>query len=104
MLSDGGHGSPPSRGRLKRIVKEFHMGRVVSFANMPMQQATDGVARAAIAPDAREMAAELVRIAPGKHFIASVPRGSDGYLFGLAGTTELSSGAQRHRVGPHSFA
>ena len=80
------------------------MGRVVSFANMPMEHAADGVARGAITRDAREMAAELLRIAPGKRFAASVPRGSDGYLFALAGATELSSGAQRHRVEPHSFA
>jgi len=80
------------------------MGRVVNFAEMPMQQAADGAARATITPDAREMAAEIVRIAPGKRFAASVPRGSDGYLFGLTGTTELSAGTQRHRVEPHSFA
>src|SRR5262245_5724954 len=80
------------------------MGRVVSFAGMPMQRDTDGVMRGAITHDAREMAAELIRIAPGKRFVATVPRGSDCYLFGLAGTTELSAGSQRHRVEPQSFA
>ena len=56
---------------------------------MPMQRDQDGVTRAPITHEAREMAAELVRIAAGKRFDASVPRGSDGYLFVLAGTVEL---------------
>jgi quercetin dioxygenase-like cupin family protein len=80
------------------------MGRVVNFADMPMQRETDGVMRGAITLDAREMAAELVRIAPGKRFAATVPHGSDCYLFGLAGTAELSAGTQRHRVEPQNFA
>jgi len=80
------------------------MGHVVNFAEAPMQHAADGVARAPITPGAREMAAELVRIAPGKRFAASVPAGSDGYLFGLAGTAELSAGAERHSLGAQTFA
>jgi quercetin dioxygenase-like cupin family protein len=80
------------------------MGRVVTFAQLPMQPSHDGVARAAItADDAREMAAELVRIAPGARWTATVPPGSDCYLFCLAGAAGIAAGTQSHYILPQTF-
>src|SRR5262249_33336544 len=55
------------------------------------------------AGDPREMAAEIIRIAPGKQWSASVPRGCDGYLFVLAGTPAVSAHGARHPLGADSF-
>ena len=53
------------------------MGRVVTFEELQTQGQT-GVGTAPITGnDVREMAAELVRIAPGKQWSTKVPRGSD---------------------------
>ncbi len=81
------------------------MGRVVTFADLAAQQSSDGVSTAAITRgDVREMAAEFIRVAPGRSFGASVPEGSDGYLFVLAGSGGIATGGAKHVLSPQTFA
>jgi quercetin dioxygenase-like cupin family protein len=81
------------------------MGRVVTFARVPGDRISDGVAKAAITRgDTQEMAAELIRIEPGKRWDASAPGGSDCYLFMLAGDAALSAGEESRRFAAQTFA
>jgi quercetin dioxygenase-like cupin family protein len=50
------------------------------------------------------MAAEMVRIAPGKHWTATAPRGSDLYLFMLSGAGTVSAAGDEHRFPTQAFA
>jgi mannose-6-phosphate isomerase-like protein (cupin superfamily) len=80
------------------------MGRVVTFTQAPTGRVADGVETAPItAGDTREMAADFIRIAPGKRWGAAVPSGSDCYLFMLSGTGVIAAGA-RHRFPAQAFA
>jgi len=81
------------------------MGCVVTFAQLPAERIADGVSRAAItAGETREMAAELLRIAPGKRWTASAPHGSDCYLFMLNGAAVISAGNGRRHFPAQTFA
>jgi mannose-6-phosphate isomerase-like protein (cupin superfamily) len=75
------------------------MGLVVTFAELT-GQGGDGVSTAPITNgDTKEMAAEFIRLEPGKRWSASAPAGSDCYLFAVKGSASLSAGD-----GPHVFA
>lgn len=81
------------------------MGKVVTFAKLSAQVAQGGAHIAAItANDMREMAAAFVHIAPGQHWTATVPDGSDCYLFMLDGAGIIVSGGARYRMLAQSFA
>src|SRR4051794_14366372 len=71
------------------------MGRVVSFPDLPMEDIDIGVARGWITPDAaREMRAELLRIAPGGAWQQEAPQQQDLYLFVRAGSATITAGDQ----------
>lgn len=81
------------------------MGRVVTFGELPGEAIADGVSRAAITKsETVEMAADFIRVAPGKRWTSSVPRGSDCYLFMLNGSGTISAGADRHPFPAQAFA
>ena len=81
------------------------MGRVVTFAQLPATKIADGIDAAAITTgETQEMAAELIRIEPGKRWSACAPQGSDCYLFMLAGTGTISAGGVRRRFPAQTFA
>lgn len=81
------------------------MGRVVTFAEARAERAADGVAQAPITQgETREMAAEFVRVEPGKRWSAAVPHGSDCYLFMLSGTGSIAAGDGSHRFPAQTFA
>jgi mannose-6-phosphate isomerase-like protein (cupin superfamily) len=81
------------------------MGRVVTFAELPADKIADGIERAAVTKgETREMAAEFIRIEPGKRWSASAPHGSDCYLFMLEGAAAISAGGTRHRFPAQTFA
>ena len=81
------------------------MGRVVTFEQLSATSLGEGVSQAAITEgDTKEMAAALIRIAPGKRWTASVPHGSDCYLFLLGGAAILSAAGSSHRLSAQSFA
>src|SRR5262245_51535164 len=81
------------------------MGRVVTFAQLPAGESGEGVRTAPITGgDTREMAAEFVRIEPGKRLAARVPHGSDCYLFVLDGSGAIAAGQHRHPLAAHTFA
>jgi quercetin dioxygenase-like cupin family protein len=81
------------------------MGRVVTFAELDGRAAEPGVSIAPVTGgETREMAAQLVRLAPGSQWRASVPKGSDCYLFALAGSASLSAGDGSHGFAPQTFA
>lgn len=79
------------------------MGRVVTFADLPYREAA-GVKRAAITgPEMKEMAAEVIRLAPRATLAEAVPAGSDRYLFTLSGSVTASAGGARHPVVEQGF-
>jgi quercetin dioxygenase-like cupin family protein len=81
------------------------MGRIVTFGELSGEAIADGVSRAAITKgETVEMAAELIRIAPGKRWTSSVPRGSDCYLFMRDGNGTISAGADTHPFPAQAFA
>lgn len=81
------------------------MGQVVTFAELTTNKAGNGVGAAPITGgETREMAAEYIRIEPGKSWQASAPRGSDCYLFAIRGAGQISAGTSRHRLPTQTFA
>src|SRR5262245_47839879 len=84
--------------------RSIRMGRVVTFAQLPMNK-SEGVGRAPITGgDTREMAAEFIRIEPGRGWAETVPSGSDCYLFVLDGNGAIDVAGKRHRLSAQSFA
>lgn len=80
------------------------MGQVVTFSELPASPLADGVESAPVKIDAREMAVEIVRIAAGKHWTATAPRGSDLYLFMLRGAGIISAAGDEKRMPTQAFA
>jgi mannose-6-phosphate isomerase-like protein (cupin superfamily) len=81
------------------------MGRVVTFSKLPTQQAQGGAHIAAVTGgDMQEMAASYIHIAPGEHYTATVPDGSDCYMYMLDGAGTISAGRERRRFPAQSFA
>jgi mannose-6-phosphate isomerase-like protein (cupin superfamily) len=81
------------------------MGKVVTFAKLPWQQALGGARIAAISgPDMLEMAASFVHIAPSEHYTATIPDGSDCYMYMLDGAGTISVDKQRRQFPAQSFA
>jgi mannose-6-phosphate isomerase-like protein (cupin superfamily) len=77
---------------------------VVTFADLETKEA-DGVRRAPITGgDVQEMAAEFVRIAPGKRLAGAVPQGSDCYLFALGGIGVIAAAGAHHPLVAQTFA
>jgi mannose-6-phosphate isomerase-like protein (cupin superfamily) len=80
------------------------MGQVVTFAQLPSRPAGDGIVIAPIEADVTEMAAEIVRIAPGKRWTGTAPRGSDLYLFMLSGAATIAAAGDERRMPTQAFA
>ena len=80
------------------------MGQVVTFSELPATATADGIDKAPIAADVKEIAAEVVRIAPGKRWTETVPRGSDCYLFMLSGAGTVAAAGDEHRFPTQAFA
>ena len=81
------------------------MGRVVTFAELAGTQAGEGVSVAPItAGETRELAAEYIRIAPGKRWSASAPADADCYLFALNGDANISTADTRKKFAAQPFA
>ena len=81
------------------------MGRFVDLAALSYAEARPGVRRAAISgTDMKHMSAEAIRLAPGASYSATVPAGSDLYLYALAGTAEIESTGARHALAQDAFA
>ena len=87
------------------------MGKIVTFADLSYRETVPGVKRAAITgAEMKEMAAEVIRLAPGARLTESVPAGADRYLFTLTGGVTLTGRAMpagrdaSHAIGEESFA
>ena len=80
------------------------MGQVVTFSQLPASPIADGIACAPIKADVKEMAAELVQIAPGKRWTDTAPRGSDLYLFMLNGAATIAAAGDERRMPTQAFA
>ena len=80
------------------------MGQVVTFSQLPASPIADGIASAPIKADVKEMAAELVRIEPGKRWTDTAPRGSDLYLFTLNGAATIAAAGDERRMPTQAFA
>ncbi|MET0668936.1 MAG: cupin domain-containing protein [Xanthobacteraceae bacterium] len=80
------------------------MGQVVTFSQLPASPVADGIASAPIKADVKEMAAELVRIAPGKRWTDIAPRGCDLYLFMLNGAAMIAAAGDERRMPTQAFA
>ena len=83
---------------------EDRMGQVVTFSQLPASPVADGIASAPIKADVKEMAAELVRIAPGKRWTDIAPRGCDLYLFMLNGAAMIAAAGDERRMPTQAFA
>jgi mannose-6-phosphate isomerase-like protein (cupin superfamily) len=81
------------------------MGRVVTFDQLPGEVIADGIMRAPITRgDTTEMAADFIRIAPGKRWASAVPRGSDCYLFMLDGRATIVAAGKQQSFPAQTFA
>jgi len=81
------------------------MGRVVTFAELATEKAGDGIDAAPITRgETREMAAEFVRVDPGKSWRAAAPSGSDCYLFAIGGSGAIEAASKRQPLPTQSFA
>lgn len=81
------------------------MGSVVTFSQLPGSAAGSGIRIAPITRgDTKEMAAELVRVAPGTRWEAQAPAGADCYLFALNGKAALASGGKTGQLKSQTFA
>lgn len=80
------------------------MGQVVTLSQLPSERIADGVDRAPIDAQTREMAAEFVRIGPGRRWTEAVPLGSDCYLFMLSGAAMIAAAGDERRMPTQSFA
>lgn len=81
------------------------MGRIVTFAKMAGAKNHDGVSVAPITQgETKDMAAEHIRIEPGKKWSDSAPHGSDVYLFTLNAGATLSAGGKQHKLPVQTFA
>jgi mannose-6-phosphate isomerase-like protein (cupin superfamily) len=81
------------------------MGTIVTFTDLPYRETERGVRRAAITgAEMKEMAAEVIRLAPGARLSESVPAGADRYLFTLTGGATLVGRNASHALLEESFA
>ena len=81
------------------------MGKIVTFADLSYRETVPGVKRATIAgPEMKEMAAEVIRLAPGARLTESVPAGADRYLFTLTGGAMITGRDATHAMVGESFA
>jgi len=81
------------------------LGRSVTFASLSYAPMAAGVARAPItAGDVRKMAAQSLRLDPGARLVATVPEGSDLYLFMLAGAGRIAVDGTGAPIACESFA
>lgn len=76
------------------------MGRVVTFSDLPYRPTGAGVKRAPLTgPEMKEMAAEVIALAPGATLAEPVPAGSDLYVFTFTGGVTVNGAATE----PESF-
>ena len=81
------------------------MGRSVSFDALSYKPVAAGVSQAPITGgDTHKMSAQLLRIDPGAKLEASVPEGSDGYLFMLTGAGRIAVDGAEKAIERESFA
>jgi quercetin dioxygenase-like cupin family protein len=81
------------------------VGRSVNFASLGYKPAGAGVCQAPItAGDLRKMSAELYRVDPGATLQATVPEGSDAYLFMLTGGGRIAVNGSVTEIARESFA
>jgi hypothetical protein len=71
--------------------REARLGRSVAFDSLPYKPVAAGVAEAPITTtDVSKMSARVVRLDPGATLEATVPEGSDGYVFMLTGNGRIA--------------
>ena len=81
------------------------MGKVANFSALEYAESGSGVHRAAITgSEMKQMSAEVIRVAPGARLTATVPAGSDRYLYTLVGEADISAGEKPRRMAQDSFA
>jgi len=81
------------------------MGKVITFASLPYRELSRGVKQAPITGnEAREMAAEVLRIAPGAQLVIAVPQRSDRYLFAVKGNVLITAKGQSLDMQQDGFA
>jgi mannose-6-phosphate isomerase-like protein (cupin superfamily) len=80
------------------------MGQVVTFSDLTSHSIADGIESAPIEAGVKEMAIEIVRIAPGKRWASTAPGGSDIYLFMLSGAAVIAAAGDERRLPTQAFA
>ena len=86
-------------------MREGRVGRSVDFGSLSYRPAGAGVAAAAITTgDLRKMSAQMFRVDPGARLEATVPDGSDGYLFMLSGNGRIAVDGWEQTIARETFA
>ena len=81
------------------------MGQVVTFSKLDYTDARDGVTTAAITPTpAKEMQADVIRLAPGAKLTDRVPKGTDRYFYTLTGEARVEGNRTSHAMRADTFA
>jgi mannose-6-phosphate isomerase-like protein (cupin superfamily) len=81
------------------------MGQVVTFADLKLTSAGEGVGVAPITHgETKEMAAEYIRIAPGRRWQSRVPERVDCYIFSVAGSGTIGGKDGNHKLPTQTFA
>lgn len=81
------------------------MGKVADFSKLPYKQSAAGVQRAPITgSEMKQMAAEIIKLAPGASVSETVPGGADQYFYILTGEAGIAADGQEHHMAQDSFA
>lgn len=81
------------------------MGTIVEYDAVEGWSVAGGVSLApVIGAPSTEMAATLLRVAPGARYAAEVPSGSDQYLFVIAGDLRIEAAGRSAPMGQETFA
>lgn len=81
------------------------MGQVATFSDLPYKQSAAGVQRAAITgSEMKQMAGEIIRLAPGASVSETVPAGSDHYFYTLTGEADIAADGDAHHMVQDAFA
>jgi mannose-6-phosphate isomerase-like protein (cupin superfamily) len=81
------------------------MGTIINLAQAPARAAGNGATEATLVGDSRQIAAALLRLPHEARYVGEVPRGSDQYLFVLAGAAGFEGpGPTKTTMGRRGFA
>jgi mannose-6-phosphate isomerase-like protein (cupin superfamily) len=79
------------------------MGKAVTFASLAYEEIADGVKKAAITTEPKEMLAEVLRLAPGRALTGDIAQGTDRYFYTLTGEVSVARDGRTQKAAADSF-